>query len=269
MNLKIFVVFHKYLIDNCYLKDSNFNINNFIFFKCNELFKAQYNQNFGYYVMYEKDFEFYNPKLQDLSKPYMAVSALYHIYKNKFYDDIDYVGFLEYDLSLEPDPVLIENNKNVHSIQDLKNIKSINDEIEKQIKNNDRIIIILSGRHRFKSFFNQNIMVNGKNLFYKIIDEFNSHFNTKHNVKQLLDENPVIGDQQSFLADKKTFEIIMEFISYIIENKKVEIKDNNSKKNTLKYRPSFLLARYIGIILHLLNVPTKLIGLKHLNKKEW
>ena len=31
----------------------------------------------------------------------------------------------------------------------------------------------------------------------------------------------------------------------------------------------FLVARYFGVTQHLLNVPTKLISLKHLNKHEW
>jgi hypothetical protein len=259
-NYNIFVIFHKYLLDNCYLKDNNFKKNNFIFIKCNELFEPQYNKDFGYNIIFEKNFDIYNSKLQDLNKPYMAVSAIYHIYKNKIYNNLNYIGFIEYDLSLESDPVLIQNNPKIEEIQKLKNIKSINNEIEKQIKNNKRLIIILSGRHRFKSFFNQNTIIDGKNLFYKIIDEFNTHFNTNHSVNQLLEENPVLGDQQSFLCDIKTFEIIMEFISYIIENKKVEYNG---------LRPSFLLARYFGVILHLLNIPTKLISLKHLNKHEW
>jgi hypothetical protein len=260
MNYKLFVVFHKYLLDNCYLKDKKFNLNNFIFFKCNELFPAQYNKNFGYNIMYEKNFSIYNPKLQDLKKPYMAVSALYHIYKNEFYKNLDYIGFLEYDLSLEPDPVLISKNINNKEIQELKNIKSITESIENEIKNNKNLIIILSGRHRFRSFFEENTLINGKNVFYKIVDEFNTHFKTNHKVQQLLDEDPVLGDQQSFLADKNTFEKIMGFISKVIETKGAEHKG---------LRPSFLLARYIGVTIHLLNVPTKLISLKHLNKHEW
>ena len=88
MNYKIYIIFHKYLLDNCYKKDQQFNINNYIFFKCNELFPAKYNKDFGYNVKYEKNCEIYNPKLQDLKKPYMAVSALYHIYKNKLYESL-------------------------------------------------------------------------------------------------------------------------------------------------------------------------------------
>ena len=267
MNYKIYVVFHKYLIDDCYLKDEKFNKDNFIFIKCN-VFTAKYNKKFGYNIIYEKDFPIYNPKLQNLKKPYMATSAIYHIYKNKVYNKLDYIGFMEYDLSFEPDPILISKNPNDKEIQDLKHIKHINLEIEKQMKINKRLIIILSGRNRFKSFYNEDIKYDGKNIFYKIIDEFNKHFNTNHNINQLIKENPVLGDQQSFLADKETFEQIMSFISYIIENKKVEsIRIKNYKRRY--YRPSFLIARYFGVTLHLLDVPTKLISLKHLNKSEW
>ena len=260
MSYKIYVVFHKYLLDNCYKKDAQFNINNYIFFKCNELFQAKYNENFGYNIKYEKDCEIYNPKLQDLKKPYMAVSALYHIYKNKIYQDLDYIGFMEYDLSLEPDPVLIKKNPNVESIQKLKNVESMTSLIENTMINNKKLIIILSGRHRFKSFFEENTIINEQNLFYKIVNEYNEHFITNHSVQELLDENPVLGDQQSFLADTKTFEKIMGFMTTIIEGKKAEHKG---------LRPSFLLARYFGVTIHLMNVPTKLISLKHLNKHEW
>ena len=79
-----------------------------------------------------------------------------------------------------------------------------------------------------------------------------------------------MGDQQSFLADKETFEQIMSFISYIIENKIVEyVKSHKYRRRQRYYRPSFLIARYFGVKLHLLDVPTKLISLKHLNKREW
>ena len=52
----------------------------------------------------------------------------------------------------------------------------------------------------------------------------------------------------------------MSFISYIVENKLAEIPGQ---------RPSFLLARYVGITLYLMDTPTKLLSLKHLNKHEW
>ena len=257
---KIYVIFHKYLLDKCYKNDSKFNIEKYKFIKCNELFPAEYNKMCGYDICYEKDFNFYNSSLQNLSNPYMAVSAIYHIYKNNVYKDYKYIGFLEYDISLEIDDVLLKNNTSHVEIQKLKNITSITEEIEKNISTNKELIIILSGRHRFKSFFDENIIVNNKNIFYKILNEFNIYFNTEYTVEYLLINNPILGDQQSFLADICTFEKIMGFISHIIENKYAEISG---------LRPSFLLARYFGITLYLLDVPTKLISLKHLNKHEW
>lgn len=257
---KIYVIFHKYIIDTCYQKDTYLNLSNYIFLKCNELFPAQYNRNMNYQIIFEKDMKFYNPELQNLKKPYMAVSALYHIFKNKIYQKHQYIGFLEYDLSLEIDPVLVKNNPKVSSIQKLSHIKSINQEISRLLSNNSRIIILLSARHRFESFFSENNMIGGKNLFYHIVDNYNQFFKTSHTVQELLDNNPVLGDQQSFLADQKTFESVMSFISSIIEQKKVEING---------FRPSYLLARYIGVTLYFLDIPTHLLSLKHLNKHEW
>ena len=249
---KLFIIFHKYLLDNCYIIDPELELDNLIFIKCNELFKPTYNKNFGYNIIYEKDFKIYNPKLQDINKPYMAISAIYHIYKNKIYNNLKYIGFLEYDLSFEPETCLLNNNKQDLEIQKLKNIKSITSEIKQQFLKNDKIILILSGRHRFKSFYNENNMINNINLYEKIIIDYNKFYNTNHTLDKLFNENPVLGDQQSFLADINTFEKIMEFISFIIENKYVEIDG---------FRPSFLLARYIGVTLYLFDVPKKLIML--------
>lgn len=259
MVYKLYVVFHKYIIDNSYINDPYFDINNFIFFKCNEKFEGKYNKDI-YKVKYEKDLEIYNSKLQDLEKPYMAVSALYHIYKNEVYKNLDYIGFMEYDLCLEPDPTLIKQNPDVKEIQDMKNIKSMTKEIHKYMKENERLIILLSARYRFNDFFSEENIIEGRNFYYRVFDDFNKYYNTNHKVEDILKENPVLGDQQSFLADKKTFELLMGFISYLVESKRAEVPG---------FRPSYLLARYIGMSLHLLNIPTKLLSLKHLSKHEW
>jgi len=257
--LQIFVVFHKYLINECY-NDLKFDLNKFTFFKCNEKYPAEYDKDFGYKVMFEKDLQIYNPKLQDESKPYMAVSALYHIYKNDIYKKYNYIGFMEYDLKLNPDPKLIKDFGSNYYTEFYKNDKTICDIINDICNKNNKHIIILSGRHCFKEFYNENNIINGENLYHKIIREYNSFFNTTHKIDDLKVSNPIMCDQQSFIADNETFEIIMRFVSHIIENKLVDYKG---------FRPSYLLARYIGVSIHLNDTETTLLSLKHLNRHEW
>ena len=262
MEFKIYVVFHKYIIDNCYTKDTSFDMKYYDFIKCNELFEAQYNKSLGYNILYENNFNIYNPKLQDLNKPYMAISAIYHIYKNELYKNLNYIGFIEYDLSLEVDPKTINRNPHNNEIQKQKNIKKITEHIKNIVTENERIIIVLSARNRFRVFYEEanNMLINGQNLFNIILEHFNKFYNTNHCFKDIWDANPLIGDQQSFLADKKSFETIMGFLSYLIENKVAELPG---------FRPSFLLPRYLGMTFYLLDIPTKILSLKHLNKHEW
>lgn len=258
--IQIYVVFHKYLINDCY-KDKNFDHKYFTFFKCNEKYPPQYDSNFGYNIKYEKDCEIYNPELQNESKPYMAVSAIYHIYKNNIYKKHNYIGFMEYDLVLKPDPKLIKNLGTTDLYDDYFKSKQTMVEIIKNIcNNNKKHIIILSGRYNFQEFYNEKNMIDNINLFDKIINEFNDFYKVNHSVEKLLEKNPIICDQQSFMCDNETFETIMKFISHIIENKYVEVKG---------FRPSYLLARYIGVTLELIDVETTLLSLQHLSRHEW
>ena len=73
---KLYIIFHKYIIDECY--KNNIKFDNIIFLKCNELFEAKYNKKKIYNIIYEKDFKIYNPKLQDLSKPWIIKNIPKH-----------------------------------------------------------------------------------------------------------------------------------------------------------------------------------------------
>ena len=243
------VIFHKYLVDDYYNIDPSFDHKYFTYVKCNEAFPAEYNRAFGYRVIYESKFPLYNELLQFPSRPYMAVSAIYHIYKDGLYSAYDYVGFLEYDISLQ----LESNNK----------VTNITEQINETIKSHDSLIIPLSIRHRFNLFHGQiEIRIDNTNAMERILSDYNSFFGTRHKLADLITHNPLITGQQSFLADKETFERIMTFIAYIIEKKVVE--GPNSWR-----RPSTLLDRYVGMSILLDETMKYIIPLKHHNHGQW
>lgn len=255
----IFVVFHKYIIDRCYLNDLTFDKEHFIFIKCNPKFPAEFNKNHGYQVIVEKDLPFYNPSLQSSDKPYMAVSAIYHVYKNELHKKYDYIGFMEYDLSLQPD----KNSKAVSAIQDFSRFT---EQIDVMIQKSDKLIVPLSIRHTFKSLFEQkNIVLNGKNAMSQIVNDYNQFKQTSYSLNNLIYQNPLVPTQQSFICDINTYNNLMKFIVYYIENKLAE------RPNSWK-RPSTIMDRCIGVSLLLdleQNVNFQCVPLLHLNRKEW
>ena len=92
--------------------------------------------------------------------------------------------------------------------------------IENTIEENKELIIILSGRHRFKSFFEENTIINGKNLFFKIVNEYNAHFNTNHSVQELLDEES---------NKRKHLELELEKVTKLAQELKVKLENANNK----------------------------------------
>ena len=245
-NWHIFVIFHKNLIDDHYLVDPSFTHENYTFIKCNEQFKADYNQGFGYNILQENSFEYYDKTLQQ--RKYHAPSAIYHVYKNKLYENYDYVGFLEYDILLKSDS---------DSIPD-----AITNYISEVVEHNAKLVMSFSIRHSFKNLSDQHkIKINGVNAMSQIVSDYNDFFGTSYLVDRLLVSNELVSSQQSFLLDKATFENVMGFIAFVIENKLAEKPDSWQ-------RPSTLLERYFGmsLLFEEKQIPLPLI---HSNMQQW
>jgi hypothetical protein len=237
MSFKLFVVFHRNIIDGCY-DETTFNKKHYTYIKCNESIPLE---SFDYDVIEEKDFNVYDKTLQE--RTYMAPSAIYHAYKNGLHEDLSHIGFLEYDLKLSEGFTKSMGNMTEHS----------------------SVVSPLSSKHHINTLISQNINMNGKNCWKQMVEDYNAFFGKKYTLVDISKGNDIVGTQQSFFMDTKTFGKIMKFIEYVVENKLCERPKSWS-------RPSTIMDRYFSMCMHI----EKMEGVKylpvkldHLNRQDW
>jgi hypothetical protein len=94
--LQIYVVFHKYIFDECYSEIPQDILNEyFTFIAVNNKIEKQYTPN-KYKVIKEWELPIYDNTFQEFG--YNENSAIYHIYKNKLHQKYSYIGFFQYDM---------------------------------------------------------------------------------------------------------------------------------------------------------------------------
>ena len=99
MSLKIFVVFHKSINEECYKDLSPDEFSHLIFVAVNEKVPKSYPKDPKYKIIKEWELPIYNPKLQE--QGFQENSVIHHVYLNKLYNDNDRVGFAQYDMFME------------------------------------------------------------------------------------------------------------------------------------------------------------------------
>lgn len=67
-----------------------------VFFGVNEDYPKEYNLEAGYSVLLEYDLPHYRPELQ--KRGYCQTTCMYHCFANKLDDDLDFIGFMQYDI---------------------------------------------------------------------------------------------------------------------------------------------------------------------------
>ena len=98
--LQIFIVFHKYIFDECYKDISKADLDKyFTFVSVNKKIKKTYSNK--YKVIKEWELPHYRPELQE--QGYNENSAIYHVYTNKLHIPYKYIGFFQYDMKFNPD----------------------------------------------------------------------------------------------------------------------------------------------------------------------
>lgn len=178
-------------------------------------FDAEKYREMGYTILEENRLSFYNKTLQPAK--FHAPSVLYHFYKNKVHEGRDYIGFMEYDLVL--------NKKDVEKI--CSSIGKVD-------------VIHLSSRHYFKNLAKQrDVKVDGKYGMIDAVDKYNEFFKTDHKFGKLLEDNPLMCTQQSFICKSEVFDKLGQFLEFLIE------------RPLPKYTPmpATLFERYISVFL--------------------
>lgn len=96
MDIQIFIVFHKFIFDGCYMKIPNDILYKyFTFIGVNENIQKHYTQD-KYKVVNEWELPIYDKLFQE--RGYNENSAIYHIYANHLHKDYKYIGIFQYDM---------------------------------------------------------------------------------------------------------------------------------------------------------------------------
>lgn len=236
-NWKVFVVFHKMIIDSCHENDKSYDAANYTYFKCNDAFPI--GNGDAYDVIKESSLEFYDKTLQE--RTYMAPSAIYHVYKNKLYEGLDRIGFIEYDIEFS-------------------------DGMTADITNRPTELCYLSPKHELRKIVGQSsIRMNGVPCCKQIVDDYNEYFQKDYDYEQFAKSTMVVTSQQSFLVSVDIFEKIMAFITMVIESRLAE-------RPKSWHRPSTLMDRYFAICLHIERLEGRTFSkmdTTHLNRQLW
>ena len=246
---RLYIIYHKYIQPKFHEIDPGFDKNHVQLIQVSGYEKSKrypidYSSE-GYITHKESDFDFYNPSLQQ--KKYFAPSVLYHVYKNNWYP-AKYIGFLEYDFELK---VSAKDATKLEIKTDFG--PSVCRFIEDNLK--EGRIIALSTRWTLRELNKQgSIRVGGVHWLTYFVQEYNKYSDTVLSKEALLQENPVIPTQQSFICDVKSFKVMMGFIVHLIDNNLLE------KSQPM---PATLLERYIGLCIHLSPSEVVCLPLQH------
>jgi len=216
MNIKLFVCFHKKIFSDCY--------------KISQIEKEKYLTFYGVKdkdlginnVIYEYNLIDYNPILQQ--KKYNEASCIYHVYKNKLYNNYDYIGFCQYDM------IFLENF--------FKNI-------EYKILNNSNTIFYLD-------FFTWQFLGGQTTIikdYYNIpsgLNSYNNFFNKNYTTEDLITNRMIICN--TFLIPKKMYEKMM---SWLIIYFKDDINDIYISDDGYNFNPGHMLEALTGMFLSL------------------
>jgi hypothetical protein len=105
-NIHIFVVFHKYIFDECYKHiPQEILYKYFTFIAVNPKIEKCYTKN-KYKIINEWDLPIYDSTFQE--RGYNENSAIYHIYINNLHKKYNYIGFFQYDMEFN-DKISLKN----------------------------------------------------------------------------------------------------------------------------------------------------------------
>lgn len=100
MSFVVFNVFHSKVQDKILFTDKKFK-DRLIMYGVNEKYDKEFNPDLNYSILMEYDLPIYDPRLQ--LKNYCQTSCMYHVFINNFYENTSYIGFLQYDMMIQPD----------------------------------------------------------------------------------------------------------------------------------------------------------------------
>lgn len=172
--------------------------------------------------------------------------AIFNVYRSKIYQDLDYVGFIQYDKQLVFKSPLRRY---------LTNHSGVTDAIQKKIKQGNLLHISFE-THNFDVDYSQKILADftqpntlvgyGLNCYDKIIDDLNEFLGSNFTLSDLSTKK-LINLCSCFLVDRTTFEEMMIFFDWVVATRNLDQLDTN-RNHRLQ---GGLAERYFGAFLSL------------------
>jgi hypothetical protein len=98
MRVRVYNIWHNKLFSQLYEELPKEEFPNLVMFGVNEKYEKLYDSSLPYNIEYEYNLPYYNPKLQQHG--YCQTTCMYHIFKTGSYKDLDYIGFIQYDMKV-------------------------------------------------------------------------------------------------------------------------------------------------------------------------
>ena len=234
-NWKIYIVGHNGVHDWMYENDKDFNSNNYTVL---DVGQERFNVSDRYSIIRQNEFSNY----QSLGKWWAESEGIYNVWKNKIYENLDFVGFIHYDKELK----LLR--RKLFSLR-----TNITHRINEYLKDKTKAHISFKTHHP-KLDYNQRIMADesqpntlvgdGVNCYDYILNDYNDYFRTNYTIKDIFQKN-TINLCSCFMIDVLTFEKMMKFWDHIVCSRKLEIFDTYHQHRL----QGGLAERYFGVFL--------------------
>lgn len=120
IQFKIYVIFHKFLVPECYETLSGEDIAKYVrFFAVNAKLDKTVPGALEPYIVHERGLPWYDPFMQH--NRFCESSAFFHVYKNPeiFLKDTPYIGFIHYDMLLKKEAIEFLEHEIAHATEEI------------------------------------------------------------------------------------------------------------------------------------------------------
>lgn len=233
---KIYIVGHKKIYPQLVQKDRGFNNENYCFLNVGQAEKLENSE--PYECIQQKNLDHFMP----IGKYWAESEGIYNIWRSGIWKELEYVGFLHYDIEFRVDKRFFWGKKS-----------NITERIEKYIADKNKSHISFA-TYTPKQDYAQNIMADitrpneltgdGKNCYEVILEDYNHYFKTSYGLEDFL-KRKKLNLCSCFLIDTATFDKMMKFFDWIVQTRKLEVFDTEHQ-----YRfQGGMAERYFGVFL--------------------
>lgn len=231
---KIFIVFHKYIFDECYKNVPDEILNkHFVFIAVNPAIKKEYTQN-KYNVINEWELPNFNKNLDN--NILRENTAIYHVFANNLHKDCDYIGFAQYDMMFN-----LDSFKNIDKLSLKSYLACISEPMRAMKYSNDANQLVDYMIQSYINFFgNINIQENtlypllntyiiSTSLFEKIMSWVISTYDTF--IPECLKYSSCQGENQYYIAGFYERMMALAIAAENLESFKFNITHDHNFKN--------------------------------------